>query len=76
MQEEWYHPDERSERLFKAALSTPEGRERIARFLYEAHRVLEWRIKHQGVILSPEEMATYEAILAKHGHIYESDQEQ
>ena len=71
MQEEWYRPSERSERLFKAALSTPEGRERVARTLYEAHKVLDWRIKHQGFTLSPEEMTIHKAVMEKHGHIYE-----
>jgi hypothetical protein len=71
MQEEWYHPSERDTRRFEAALSTPEGRERIARSTYELHKTIEWRIQHRGLVLSPEEMAIHKAVMEKHGHIHE-----
>lgn len=70
MQEEWYEPTRRDKLRAAAFASTPAGK----RFNAEQHelnmRCLDWRIKNEGFVPSPETMKLYEEWLAKHPELY------
>ena len=70
MQEEWYEPSPRAKRRADAFFATPTGQKMRERWLDEAHRCLEWRIRHEGFVPSPEEMAEHEKWRAKHPELY------
>ena len=70
MQVENYEPSRRDKLRAEAYFSTPEGQRRKERYLDEAHQYLERRIRHEGFVPSPEEMAEHEKWRAKHPELY------
>ena len=67
MQVEYYKITPRARRRLKRRLATPEGRREAARILYDAHKILDWRIKNKGFTLPPDEMEEHERIMARRG---------
>lgn len=65
-----YVMTERDKCRLAAALSTPEGRERLEKSLDEAYKTLHWRIQNEGFVLRPEDVPAYQQWLSKHPELY------
>lgn len=70
MQVENYEPTERDIKRAEAHLSNPAIKKKMEQELDFAHKILEWRIQHEGYQLKPEMVAAHEAWRAKHPELY------